>query len=70
MNLFGAIIIGIIILFILGGILMRGAIHDKHQQVLNPIRKDNSDYRFIQVEKEKTRCIFSKFNGVNRQESI
>lgn len=35
-----------------------GAIKNKFKDIYNPIRKDNSDYRFIEVENIKTRNIF------------
>lgn len=35
-----------------------GAIKSKFKDIYNPIRKDNSDYRFIEVENIKTRNIF------------
>lgn len=31
---------------------------DKGNKIFNPIKKDNSDYRFIDVKNEKTRSIF------------
>lgn len=38
--------------------LVFGVLLDKGKQIFNPIKKDNSDYRFIQVKNEKTRDIF------------
>lgn len=39
-------------------IIVIGAIKSKFKDIYNPIRKDNSDYRFIEVENIKTRNIF------------
>lgn len=50
----------VVILFIMGIILLLGVMFDKGKQIYNPIKKDNSDYRFIQVKNEKTRNIFLK----------
>lgn len=35
-----------------------GAIKRKFKDIYNPIKKDNSDYRFIEVNNVKTRNIF------------
>ncbi len=35
-----------------------GTIKSKFKDIYNPIKKDNSDYRFIEVENIKTRNIF------------
>ena len=51
------IVITAVLLFF-GILLVLGAMFDKGKQVFNPIKKDNSDYRFIEVKKEKTRDIF------------
>lgn len=48
------------IIAILGIVLLLRIILDKGKQVFNPIKKDNSDYRFLQVKNEKTRDIFLK----------
>lgn len=39
-------------------IILIGAIRSKFKDIYNPIKKDNSDYRFIEVENIKTRSIF------------
>jgi len=60
------VLIGIAaILLILGVLLVVGVMFDKGKQIFNPIKKDNSDYRFIQVKNEKTRNIFLKLRGKN-----
>lgn len=38
--------------------IVRGTIKSKFKDIYNPIKKDNSDYRFIEVENIKTRNIF------------
>lgn len=38
--------------------IVTGAIKSKFKDIYNPIKKDNSDYRFIEVENIKTRNIF------------
>lgn len=48
-----------LIVVVLGIFLVLGVLLDKGKQIFNPIKKDNSDYRFIQVKNEKTRNIFS-----------
>lgn len=48
------------IIAIIGIVLVFGVMFDKGKQIFNPIKKDNSDYRFIQVKNEKTRDIFLK----------
>lgn len=48
----------VIIMVIIGALLVIGVVFDKGKQIFNPIKKDNSDYRFIQVKNEKTRDIF------------
>ncbi len=52
------------IVLILGVLLVVKVMYDKGKQIFNPIKKDNSDYRFIQVKNEKTRNIF-KIRGKN-----
>lgn len=47
--------IGLILLVL---IILIGTIKSKFKDIYNPIRKDNSDYRFIEVENIKTRNIF------------
>lgn len=39
-------------------IILAGTIRSKFQDIYNPIKKDNSDYRFIEVDNIKTRSIF------------
>lgn len=39
-------------------IIVIGTIKSKFKDIYNPINKDNSDYRFIEVENVKTRNIF------------
>lgn len=39
-------------------IILVGTIRSKFKDIYNPIKKDNSDYRFIEVENVKTRSIF------------
>lgn len=39
-------------------IIVIGTIESKFKDIYNPINKDNSDYRFIEVENVKTRNIF------------
>ena len=39
-------------------IIVIGTIKSKFKDIYNPIKKDNSDYRFIEVENIKTRNIF------------
>lgn len=39
-------------------LIVIGAIRSKFKDIYNPIRKDNCDYRFIEVENIKTRNIF------------
>lgn len=40
--------------------ILIGTIKSKFKDIYNPIRKDNSDYRFIEVENIKTRNIFGR----------
>lgn len=47
------IICCIISLFLLIGVML-----EKASDLFNSIKKDNSDYRFIEVDNEKTRNIF------------
>ena len=39
-------------------IILGGTIRSKFRDIYNPIKKDNSDYRFIEVDNIKTRSIF------------
>ena len=53
------IMIIVTVVVALSGIsLVFGVLLDNGKQIFNPIKKDNSDYRFIQVKNEKTRDIF------------
>lgn len=47
--------IGFILLVL---IILAGTIKSKFKDIYNPIKKDNSDYRFIEVDNIKTRSIF------------
>lgn len=51
------VLVGIGFIVIVSVIVM-GTIKSKFKDIYNPIRKDNSDYRFIEVENIKTRNIF------------
>lgn len=48
----------IAILLLLGVLLIRRVMLNTGKQIFNPIKKDNSDYHFIEVKNEKTRNIF------------
>lgn len=52
-------VITTVIVVALGFSFVLGVLLDKGKQIFNPMKKDNSDYRFIQVKNEKTRNIFS-----------
>lgn len=39
-------------------LLIIGVMLEKASDLFNPIKKDNSDYRFIEVDNVKTRNIF------------
>lgn len=39
-------------------VILIGVIRNKYKDIFNPIQKDNSDYRFIEVDNVKTRSIF------------
>lgn len=39
-------------------LILVGVIKSKYKDIFNPIQKDNSDYRFIEVDNAKTRSIF------------
>lgn len=39
-------------------LILKGASKSKYKDIFNPIQKDNSDYRFIEVNNVKTRNIF------------
>lgn len=43
---------------LVASIILIGAIKSKFKDIYNPIKKDNSDYRFIEVNNIKTRNIF------------
>lgn len=47
-----------IICCIIGLLLLIGVMLEKASDIFNPIKKDNSDYRFIEVDNTKTRKIF------------
>lgn len=53
-----AIILSGLVLILLVLIILAGTIRSKFKDIYNPIKKDNSDYRFIEVENIKTRSIF------------
>lgn len=53
----GMIWIGIVCCIISLALLI-GVMLEKASDVFNPIKKDNSDYRFIEVDNVKTRNIF------------
>jgi len=38
-------------------LILIGTIRSKFKDIYNPIKKDNSDYRFIEVDSIKTRSI-------------
>lgn len=58
MSILFIMVVAVVIMVILGVLLVLGVMFDKGKQIFNPIKKDNSDYRFIQVKNEKTRNIF------------
>lgn len=39
-------------------LILTGISKNKYKDIYNPIQKDNSDYRFIEVDNVKTRNIF------------
>ena len=53
-----AIILGGLGLILVVLIILAGIIRSKFRDIYNPIKKDNSDYRFIEVDNIKTRSIF------------
>ena len=52
------VIISGFILISISLLILIGAVRLKFRDMYNPIQKDNSDYRFIEVENVKTRSIF------------
>lgn len=58
-----AILIIVVTLVIIGGIgflVLFGSVFESSKSINNPNKKDNSDYRFIEVFNEKTRNIFEQ----------
>lgn len=53
------IICGLIFLMI-PLLILAGAMKGKYRDMVNPVQKDNSDYRFIEVKNIKTRKIFKE----------
>lgn len=51
------ILIGIGFILV-ASLIVIGAMRSKFKDIYNPIKKDNCDYRFIEVENIKTRNIF------------
>jgi len=45
-------------------IILIGVSKSKYKDIFNPIQKDNSDYRFIEVDNVKTRSIFKEKNEI------
>lgn len=39
-------------------VILIGVSRSKYKDIFNPLQKDNSDYRFIEVDNVKTRSIF------------